>query len=101
MRLTINLEDDLYAVAKSLASAEDKSISHAVNILIRRGLVPQGDARKQPKSGLPVVRQDVHVRGRLRDRRRALVTYLLDGNVLVSLLLDGHAHHVPVSKWFT
>ena len=38
MRLTVNLESDLYAVAKSLASAEDCSISAAVNRLLRRAL---------------------------------------------------------------
>ena len=38
MRLTINLEPDLYAVAVSLAKAEDCSISAAVNKLLRRAL---------------------------------------------------------------
>ena len=36
MRLTVNLEPDLYAVAKSLAKAEDCTISAAVNRLLRR-----------------------------------------------------------------
>ena len=38
MRLTVNLEPDLYAVAKSLAKAEDCTISAAVNRLLRRSL---------------------------------------------------------------
>ena len=38
MRLTVNLEPDLYAVAKSLARAEDCTISAAVNRLLRRSL---------------------------------------------------------------
>ena len=38
MRLTINLEPDLYAVAVSLSKAEDCSISAAVNQLLRRAL---------------------------------------------------------------
>jgi hypothetical protein len=38
MRLTVNLESDLYALAKSLAKAEDCSISAAVNRLLRRSL---------------------------------------------------------------
>ena len=38
MRLTLNLESDLYAVAKSFAKAEDCSISAAVNRLLRRSL---------------------------------------------------------------
>ena len=42
MRLTVNLDPDLYAVAVSLAKAEDCSISAAVNRLLRRGL--PGDA---------------------------------------------------------
>jgi hypothetical protein len=41
MRLTVNLEPDLYALAKSLAKAEDCSISAAVNRLLRRSL-PNG-----------------------------------------------------------
>lgn len=36
MRLTVNLEPDLYAVAKSLAKEEDCTISAAVNRLLRR-----------------------------------------------------------------
>ena len=38
MRLTINLEADLYAAAVALAKAEDCSISAAVNRLVRRAL---------------------------------------------------------------
>lgn len=44
MRFTISLEDDLYRVAKSMAKAEDTSMSAAINRLIRRGL----DASQQP-----------------------------------------------------
>lgn len=43
MRLTVNLEADLYAVAKSLAKAEDCSISSAVNRLLRRCLVARAE----------------------------------------------------------
>jgi hypothetical protein len=45
MRLTLNLEPDLYAVAKSLAKAEDCSISAAVNRLLRRSLL---EVKEQP-----------------------------------------------------
>lgn len=38
MRLSVNLEPDLYAVAKSLAKSEDCSLSSALNRLVRRGL---------------------------------------------------------------
>jgi len=46
MRLTVNLEPDLYVVAVSLAKAEDCSISAAVNRLLRRGLPTDGDQRE-------------------------------------------------------
>ena len=60
MRLTINLEPDLYAAAVSLAKAEDCSVSTAVNRLVRRalpGAEPGGrsDARrKERRNGLLV-----------------------------------------------
>ena len=38
MRLTVNLEPDLYGLAKSLAKAEDCTVSAAVNRLLRRSL---------------------------------------------------------------
>ena len=46
MRLTINLEPELYAVAVSLAKAEDCSISAAVNRLVRRAL-PGAEPRQR------------------------------------------------------
>ena len=46
MRLTVNLDTDLYALAKSLAQAEDCTISAAVNRLLHRSL-PGG--RQQAK----------------------------------------------------
>jgi hypothetical protein len=58
MRLTINLDDEIYAVAKSLARAEDSSISAAVNRLIRRGLEMKAPRKTSGKSGFPVVRCD-------------------------------------------
>ncbi len=48
MRLTVNLEPDLYAVAKSLAKAEDCSISAAVNRLLRRSF--HGEAGRGMRS---------------------------------------------------
>lgn len=58
MRLSINLDNDLYAVAKSLARADDISLSSAVNLLIRRSL--EVDVRRAASAddgtGLPVVR---------------------------------------------
>ena len=45
MRFTISLEDDLYRVAKSMAKAEDTSMSKAINLLIRKGL----ETARQPE----------------------------------------------------
>ena len=42
MRLTVNLEADLYALARSLAREEDCTVSAAVNRLLRRSL-PGGE----------------------------------------------------------
>ena len=52
MRLTINLEPDLYAVAVSLAKAEDCSISAAVNRLVRRALPGASSRRGRPAHGM-------------------------------------------------
>ena len=59
MRLTLNLENDLYATAKSLARELNCSVSAAVHELLRRALKP---AKVSPpkaagrSNGLPVVR---------------------------------------------
>ena len=49
MRLTVNLEPDLYALAKSLARAEDCSVSAAVNRLLRRALSGAAKQDGQPR----------------------------------------------------
>lgn len=54
MRLTVNVDDDLYALAKSVAVAEGCSLSAAFNKLLRRALEPRGELKKLP-SGVPVV----------------------------------------------
>ena len=62
MRLTVNLESDLYALAKSLAKAEDCSISVAVNRLLRRSLpsagksAPKGSVRVAKRNGFVISR---------------------------------------------
>jgi hypothetical protein len=53
MRLTVNLDDELYGVARSLARAEDISISEALNRLLRRALQPAPRGRAKDKTGLP------------------------------------------------
>lgn len=58
MRLSISLDDDLYAVAKSLAKAQDLSLSAAVNQLVRRSLEQRRSRHLGAGSdgtGLPVV----------------------------------------------
>jgi hypothetical protein len=55
VRLTVNLEEDLYSLAKSLAIAEDCSISMAINKLLRVGAYPEQRINKR-KKGFPVVR---------------------------------------------
>ena len=52
MRLTINLEPDLYAVAVSLSKAEDCSISAAVNQLLRRALPGAPSSAGRPFSSM-------------------------------------------------
>jgi hypothetical protein len=55
VRLSLNLDEDLYLAAKSLAMAEGCSISAAVNTLLRR----QNEPKQRPKSRskrFPVVR---------------------------------------------
>ena len=60
MRLTVNLDPDLYAVAVSFAKAEDCSISAAVNRLLRRGL-PGGQTLFAPPAGRTVRRNGILV----------------------------------------
>ncbi|SKB02200.1 hypothetical protein SAMN02745166_03575 [Prosthecobacter debontii] len=59
MRLTVNLESDLYALAKSLAKAEDCTISTAINRLLRRSL-PGGKTPKA-KADSPGVRNGFQI----------------------------------------
>ena len=57
MRLTINLDEDLYALGKGLAQAEDISISQAINRLLRRSSETNRSSRRakrHPLSGLKV-----------------------------------------------
>jgi hypothetical protein len=42
MRLTVNLDDDLYRMAKAFAQAEDISVSKAVNLILRRATLAHG-----------------------------------------------------------
>lgn len=73
MRLTVNLEPSLYAVAKSIARDEDCTISAAVNELLRRAVSrpgkqgPERGARQRlrTRNGLVVARGRLPVTGDL------------------------------------
>jgi hypothetical protein len=57
MRLTVNLDDDLYAMARSYSISEHLSISRSLNELLRRKLTEteggSGDQKRSlKKSGL-------------------------------------------------
>jgi len=51
MRTTINLPDDLYQVAKTLAEGSGQPLGEVIADLMRRGLVPQTGGED---AGLPV-----------------------------------------------
>jgi hypothetical protein len=53
MRTTLELDDDVVAAARELASAERRSLGSVVSELARRGLTP---ARVEADGDLPVVR---------------------------------------------
>ena len=54
VRLTINLEEDVYRMAKAYAAAEDCSISRAINRLLRRLMEPASPARTRQRERFPV-----------------------------------------------
>ncbi len=65
MRLTVNLENDLYALAKSIARAEDCTISAALNRLLRNAL-PGGAGSSKAASMKPRMRNGLAIsRGRV------------------------------------
>jgi hypothetical protein len=68
MRLTVNLDPDLYAIAKAVAQSEDCSISAAVGRLIRRGLAPANGLerpKQRTRSGIAVSRGRIPVTAEL------------------------------------
>ncbi len=52
MRTTLQLDEDIYWAAKSLAQAERKSIGEVISSLARRALAP--DPRITERNGFPV-----------------------------------------------
>lgn len=57
IRLTISLDEDLYAAVKALARADDVSMSAALNRLLRRAIYPVGASLDAPsvRNGLFVI----------------------------------------------
>ncbi len=55
MRLTVNLDDDVYKAVRAPAEAEDISISEAVNRLLRRALEPRASSIRKSRTGFPIV----------------------------------------------
>jgi len=53
MRTTLNIDDDVAAAARELASEEHRSLGAVISELARRGLTP---ARVEVADGLPVIR---------------------------------------------
>lgn len=55
-RLTVSLDDDLYALAKAVAKAQDCSLSAAVNRMLRRTIEERYPPTEQLEGDVPVVR---------------------------------------------
>lgn len=53
VRTTLQIDDDVYEAARSLAAAEDVTIGEIVSRLARRGLAPRVTAGE--RNGFPVV----------------------------------------------
>jgi hypothetical protein len=52
MRTTLNIDDDVAAAARELASEEHRSLGAVISELARRGLTP---ARVEVDAGMPVI----------------------------------------------
>ena len=52
MRTTLQIDDDVYEVARSLAAAERRSLGEIVSRLARQGLAPRANVRE--RNGFPV-----------------------------------------------
>lgn len=55
MRTTIDLPDDLHALARHLAHDSGRSMSEVVVDLIRGGLARRGDPPRRGRRGLPSI----------------------------------------------
>jgi hypothetical protein len=54
VRLTVNLEEGVYRMAKAYAASEDCSISRAINRLLRRLMEPASPALTRRRERFPV-----------------------------------------------
>ncbi len=54
MRTTINIDDDIYKIAQSLAAEKGISMGAAISLLARDGLNMSRDVTYTKESGLPV-----------------------------------------------
>ncbi len=57
MRLTVNIENDVYTIAKSMSREEDCSISTVVNRLLKKSIyspAPFTASEKHQLSGFPI-----------------------------------------------
>lgn len=52
MRTTLQIDDDVYEVVRSLAAAEGRSLGEIVSRLARQGLAPRAHVRE--RNGFPV-----------------------------------------------
>lgn len=52
MRTTLQLDDDVYEAARSLAATEGRSLGEIVSRLARQGLAPRGAVRE--RNGFPL-----------------------------------------------
>jgi hypothetical protein len=55
MRTTVNLDDDVYEAARSLAASANESLGRALSRLARRGLAPAARSTRRGRGGFPVV----------------------------------------------
>jgi len=54
MRTTLDIEDDLLEIAKSIAQHQNVNLGKAVSLLIRKGLSPT-TSKKQTRNGLRIL----------------------------------------------
>ena len=53
MRTTLNLDDDILSIAKSIAAQQRKPVGEVISSLVRRALTPTGKT-KPTWNGIPV-----------------------------------------------